>query len=206
MKRLRWTAPSMYQRVSSLTHTGFRHGGFSDSLAQRRSRIPASVSLRKDYSAEELRRLAKTAETVGQGRRLLSLAAVRDGMSRADAARIGQRGFAPAFGKIADANLRQAADSKHGQRSTTPCSKENWSALPVEEVLGRLESSAASLTDDSVGSLGMDETSRRRGSDPRSSASCCNCTIFLCASCGRRGHGSARALDRCGADSRCADD
>ena len=39
--------------------------------------------------AEELRRLAKSAKTVSQGRRLLSLAAVLDGMSRADAARIG---------------------------------------------------------------------------------------------------------------------
>jgi transposase len=51
--------------------------------------MPASVSLRTDFSAEELRRLAKCATTVSQGRRLLSLAAVLDGMSRADAARIG---------------------------------------------------------------------------------------------------------------------
>jgi len=50
--------------------------------------MPASVTLRRDYSAEELRRLAKSAKSVGQGRRLLSLAAVMDGMSRA-AARIG---------------------------------------------------------------------------------------------------------------------
>ena len=51
--------------------------------------MAASVTLRTDYSAEELRRLAKNAETVSQGRRLLSLAAVVEGMSRADAARIG---------------------------------------------------------------------------------------------------------------------
>src|ERR1700690_4180631 len=51
--------------------------------------LPASVTLRRDYSAEELRRLAKSAQTISQGRRLLSLAAVMDGMSRADAARIG---------------------------------------------------------------------------------------------------------------------
>jgi hypothetical protein len=43
----------------------------------------------REASAEDLRRLAKSAETVSQGRRLLSLAAVLDGMSRADAARIG---------------------------------------------------------------------------------------------------------------------
>jgi transposase len=40
--------------------------------------MPASVSLRKDFSAEELRRLAKNATSVSQGRRLLSLAAVLD--------------------------------------------------------------------------------------------------------------------------------
>jgi transposase len=51
--------------------------------------MPASVRLRTDYSADDLRRLAKSAETVSQGGRLLSLAAVLDGMSRADAARIG---------------------------------------------------------------------------------------------------------------------
>jgi transposase len=51
--------------------------------------MPSSVPLRTDYTAEELRRLAKSAETVSQGRRLLSLAAIVDGMSRADAARIG---------------------------------------------------------------------------------------------------------------------
>lgn len=51
--------------------------------------MPASVKLRTDYSAEALRRLAKNAKTVSQGRRLLSLAAVLDGMSRTDAARIG---------------------------------------------------------------------------------------------------------------------
>jgi transposase len=51
--------------------------------------MPASISLRTDFSAAELRRLAKSAKTNSQGRRLLSLAAVLDGMSRADAARIG---------------------------------------------------------------------------------------------------------------------
>ncbi|MFY9628362.1 MAG: helix-turn-helix domain-containing protein, partial [Methylocystis sp.] len=51
--------------------------------------MPAPVSLRRDFSTEELRRFAKSATTISQGRRLLSLAAVLDGMSRADAARIG---------------------------------------------------------------------------------------------------------------------
>ena len=49
----------------------------------------SAVELRTDYSAGELRRLARVSKDVRQGSRLLSIAAVLDGMSRADAARIG---------------------------------------------------------------------------------------------------------------------
>ena len=45
--------------------------------------------MRTDFSAGELRQLAKRAEDADQARRLLSLAAVLDGMSRKDAAEIG---------------------------------------------------------------------------------------------------------------------
>jgi len=48
-----------------------------------------AVKMRTDYSAAELRRLAKVSKDANQSRRLLSLAAVADGMSRKDAARIG---------------------------------------------------------------------------------------------------------------------
>jgi transposase len=48
--------------------------------------MPSAVSLRSDYSAAELRRLAKRSTDNNQSRRLLSLAA---GMNRSDAARIG---------------------------------------------------------------------------------------------------------------------
>jgi transposase len=49
----------------------------------------SAVDLRNDYSAAELRRLARASKDVRQSARLLSIAAVLDGMSRADAARIG---------------------------------------------------------------------------------------------------------------------
>lgn len=48
-----------------------------------------AVQLRTDYSAAELRRLASSSRHANQSRRLLSLAAVLDGMSRTDAAQIG---------------------------------------------------------------------------------------------------------------------
>ena len=49
----------------------------------------AAVRLRDDFSAAELRLLAKRAEDAGKARRLLSLAAVLAGMSRKAAAAIG---------------------------------------------------------------------------------------------------------------------
>jgi putative transposase len=51
--------------------------------------MPSAVKLRTDFSAGELRRLAKRSKDNNQSRRLLSLAAVLDGMNRTDAARIG---------------------------------------------------------------------------------------------------------------------
>jgi transposase len=51
--------------------------------------MPSGVRLGEDYSAEALRRLAKRSKDANQSRRLLSLAAIRDGMDRCEAARIG---------------------------------------------------------------------------------------------------------------------
>ena len=51
--------------------------------------MPSAVRLREDYSAEELRASARRSKNVNQSRRLLSLAAVRDGRSREEAAKIG---------------------------------------------------------------------------------------------------------------------
>ena len=51
--------------------------------------MPSAVRLREDYSAEELRALARRSKIVNQSRRLLSLAAIRDGMDRGSAGKIG---------------------------------------------------------------------------------------------------------------------
>jgi hypothetical protein len=51
--------------------------------------MPSAVGIRTDFSAAELRRLAASSKHANQSRRLLSLAAVLDGMSREEAARIG---------------------------------------------------------------------------------------------------------------------
>jgi hypothetical protein len=49
----------------------------------------AAVNLRADYSAGEPRRIAATTRNANQSRRFLSLAAVLDGMSRTEGARVG---------------------------------------------------------------------------------------------------------------------
>ncbi len=51
--------------------------------------MSAAVGDRDDYDALTLRGLARTSEDLRQARRLLSLACVHDGMSRADAAKGG---------------------------------------------------------------------------------------------------------------------
>jgi hypothetical protein len=51
--------------------------------------MPSSFQLRNDYHAAALRELAKRSRDPRQIRRLLALAAVYDGMSRADAAKVG---------------------------------------------------------------------------------------------------------------------
>src|SRR5215210_7241710 len=51
--------------------------------------MPAAVGLQTSFSAAELRRFAAVTKHANQSRRLLSLAAVLDGMSRTAAARIG---------------------------------------------------------------------------------------------------------------------
>ena len=51
--------------------------------------MSAPIDLREDFEAATLRRLAAGVRDADQARRLLALAAVYDGMSREDAARIG---------------------------------------------------------------------------------------------------------------------
>lgn len=51
--------------------------------------MAGAIALRTDYTADALRRLALGTRDANVARRLLSLAAVREGASRGDAARIG---------------------------------------------------------------------------------------------------------------------
>jgi transposase len=58
-------------------------------MAWRISAMPKVVEIKPSHTAAELRRFAATTKDANQSRRLLSIAAVLDGMSRAEAAKIG---------------------------------------------------------------------------------------------------------------------
>lgn len=51
--------------------------------------MSAAIELRSDYSADDLRRLARASRDAQQTRRLLAVAAICDGGSRTEAARVG---------------------------------------------------------------------------------------------------------------------
>lgn len=55
--------------------------------------MAAPVPLRRDFTAADLRRLARQARDANQTRRLLALAIIYDGGSRSDAARVGGVGL-----------------------------------------------------------------------------------------------------------------
>jgi transposase len=55
--------------------------------------MAAAVALRLDFSGSEMCRLARCTQDAKQARRLLALAAIYDGASRGDAARIGDVGL-----------------------------------------------------------------------------------------------------------------
>ena len=55
--------------------------------------MSAAVPLREDFSAADLRRLARASRDAGQSRRLLALAMIYDGGRRTEAARVGAVGL-----------------------------------------------------------------------------------------------------------------
>ena len=70
----------------------FAAGGdsvLSDATGLAGAAMAAAVELKGDRSSEEFRQLAAKAKDANQARRLLALAAIRDGKTRAEAARIG---------------------------------------------------------------------------------------------------------------------
>ena len=90
--------------------------------------MPSAVKIRSDYSAAGLRRLAAGSKDANQSRRLLSLAAVLDGMSREEAARIGGMDrqtlrIHPGWAALPELRFRESMRlSKRDTRSTVDAS------------------------------------------------------------------------------------
>src|SRR5215217_18166 len=88
--------------------------------------MATAVTVRVDFSADELRRLAAASKHANQSRRLLSLAAVVDGMSRADAARIGGmdrqtlRDWVHRFNERGPEGLKDSWSKGHPPRLSAP--------------------------------------------------------------------------------------
>lgn len=99
--------------------------------------MSACVPLRKDFSADDLRQLARRSRDAGQSRRLLALATIYDGASRMDAARTGAvslqtvRDWVLAFNAVGPAGL---VDGKApGQRPKLDAAQRQALAQVIEE-------------------------------------------------------------------------
>ena len=95
--------------------------------------MPAAITVRTDFAADELRRLAARTRDANQSRRLLSVAAVLDGMNRRKAARIGGmdrqtlRDWVHRFKSVVLTGLRTPGPGAT-RPASRPSSKANWSA------------------------------------------------------------------------------
>src|SRR5690348_10653658 len=80
---------NLYQAPLSLTRGASPTRGGPDSRLANRGSSAMPIPLRLDYDAGRVRAAARASKNANQVRRLLALAAIYDGTSRAEAAEIG---------------------------------------------------------------------------------------------------------------------
>jgi hypothetical protein len=92
---LQLRAEDLYQSTLSLTHARDSQGGLGVIHRGNQASVSmaAAIGLRGDFTGDDLRRLARDSRDAKQVRRLLALAAICDGGSRTEAARIGWVGL-----------------------------------------------------------------------------------------------------------------
>jgi len=133
--------------------------------------MPSAVRLRGDYSAEELRGLARRSRDVNQSRRLLSLARVRDGMDRGAAAKIGGMDRQT----LRDWVHRFNASGPDGFSTTGPkvrspaCHSSRWPRSPESSRLARTARKTASCAGGVL--ISCASSPRRSASTPTSATS-----------------------------------
>jgi len=101
-------------------------------------RMGRALALRKDYDAATLRALARTTKHAGQARRLPALAAIYDGASRGDVARLaGTDRQIVRDWVVPDRTLQQIGTQLEAMRERTPRGGTRWHPSSVKHLLGR---------------------------------------------------------------------
>jgi transposase len=106
--------------------------------------MPRTVEIKPSHTPSQLRRLAASTKNASQSRRLLSIAAVLDGMSRADAARIGGMDRQTLRDWVHRFNAQGPAGLKDNRRRGNP---RRLSAAQQTELAGIVETGPDSAVD-----------------------------------------------------------
>ena len=97
--------------------------------------MAAAIGIRGDYEAAQLRALAKRSDDAGQTRRLLALAAIYDGGSRNDAAKIGGVGLQTVRDWVLAFNAEGPAGLVDGKAPGNPSLLNNQRRQALREIV-----------------------------------------------------------------------
>jgi transposase len=97
--------------------------------------MAAAIGIRGDYEAAQLRALAKRSDDAGQTRRLLALAAIYDGGSRSDAAKIGGVGLQTVRDWVLAFNAEGPAGLVDGKAPGNPSLLNNQRRQALREIV-----------------------------------------------------------------------
>ena len=137
--------------------------------------MATAIALREDFDGPALRRLAKGTKDAAQARRLLALAEIRDGGTRADAARVGGVGLQTIRDWVLRFNARGPAGLIDGKAPGNPSKLDDAQRRALADIVERGPIPAIDgvvrwrLTDSRIGSW---RNSASRSASPRWGANC----------------------------------
>ena len=99
--------------------------------------MAAAIALRDDFDGPALRRLAKGTKDAAQARRLLALAEIRDGGTRADAARVGGVGLQTVRDWVLRFNARGPAGLIDGKAPGNPSKLDDAQRRALADIVER---------------------------------------------------------------------
>src|SRR5262249_59858519 len=103
----------------------------------RRFVMSALIPLRQDFDASQLRGLAKQSKDGLQARRLLALAAIYDGATRTEAAKIGGVGLQIIRDWVLRFNARRPNALVNGKSPDRPCKLNDLQRQAIAEMIER---------------------------------------------------------------------